>query len=309
MILALSTSLCYAGFAFLMNKKWLLILGLVLILLSAGGFFLRGLLVPAQAKLHIAETNVPAAVVVDGEQVSSVTPYEGYRKPGEVVLRLVPQVGDSPLAPWETKLSLVDGVTTVIKRDFGPTIAASSGELLSFEKIGGRTAELVVVSAPDSVQVKLDGEPRGFTPLPITNISAGEHTISASRPEYKEREIKSVKTVPGYRLTVVVFLAEDQTAQTKPQEEVVKQTVVEIQQTGTGFLRVRSQPSLAAAEVARVVPAKQYLFLEQSQDGGWFKIEYEKGESGWISAQYAKKVEVHPEPNGSGATESAKPKE
>lgn len=292
-----------------MGKKWFLILCLVLIALAALGFFLRDYLAPAQAKLEIAQTNVAAMVYINGEQTGGMTPYEEYREPGEVTLRLVPQATEGPLAPWETKVNLVEGVTTVVRRDFGPTNEDSSGELLSFEKIAGKRAELVVVSVPDSVEVKLDGESRGFTPLPVVDAPAGEHQIVVSRPGYKEKEVDSVKTVPGYRLTVVVFLAQEPKIQEDERKEEISQTQVQILETGTGFLRVRSEPTLAAEEVAKVMPRREYLYLDKNGDGSWFKIEYEKGKAGWIKAEYAKKVEVHPEPNGSGATGSAKPKQ
>ncbi|MBI2267970.1 MAG: PEGA domain-containing protein [Candidatus Blackburnbacteria bacterium] len=279
-----------------MKRKGFLIAGIVLLVLGVGGFFARSLFSPKQAKLEVLNTNVPASVYVDGQEVGSTTPYEEHRKPGEITLKLVPVTSGAPLAPWETKVSLVEGVTTVVKRDFGPTLQTSGGELLSFEKIGGKKAELVVVSVPDSAQVKLDGESRGFTPLPVVDVAPGEHEIGVSYPGYIEREIHSVKTVVGYRLTVVVFLAEDQAAQKQAEEEkeatpeaTVSQAMVEILETGTGFLRVRAEPSIGASESARVTPGKQYPYLDKD-DGGWFKIEYEKGKNGWISSRYAKKV-------------------
>lgn len=278
-----------------MKKKGFLIAGIVLLALGVGSFFLRAYLSPTQAKLEIVQTNVPATVYINGQEKSSTTPYEEHRKPGEITLKLVPVTGGVPLAPWETKVSLVAGVTTVVKRDFGPTLQTSGGELLSFEKIGGKKAELVVVSIPDSAQVKLDGEARGFTPLPVVDVSPGEHQITISYPGYLERHIPSVKTVAGYRLTAVVFLAEDQTQKQAEEEKeatpeaTVSQTMVEILETGTGFLRVRSEPSIGASESARVTPGKKYPYLDKD-DAGWFKIEYEKGKSGWVSSQYAKKV-------------------
>jgi len=61
--------------------------------------------------------------------------------------------------------------------------------------------------------------------------------------------------------------------------------------TPTGFLRVRSEPSTAGEEVAQVDPGDRFPYLETDEDTGWFKIEYEDGEEGWVSNQYAKKVE------------------
>lgn len=281
-----------------MNKKWILVTLIVLIALSGAFFLFKDRIRPTQAKLEIALTNVPAQVFIDGTEVSPSTPYEGYRKPGEVTLRLVPISPATPLAPWETRVTLAEGVTTVVRREFGKADSESQGEILSFEKIGGRKAELAVVSTPDASQVQFDGDKRGFTPVPITNATADEHTLSVSHTGYLTREIQGIKPEPGYRLTAVVYLAVDpkekarkeaEASASAQEEKKVSSTRVEILETGTGFLRVRSEPSKNGEEIARVKPGEEFPFIEENRGGDWFKIEYEKGKTGWISAEYAKK--------------------
>lgn len=62
---------------------------------------------------------------------------------------------------------------------------------------------------------------------------------------------------------------------------------VEINTTPTGWLRVRSEPNgLVDNEVARVDSGTTHPFIE-SNDAGWYKIEYETGKQGWIASQYA----------------------
>jgi hypothetical protein len=58
-----------------------------------------------------------------------------------------------------------------------------------------------------------------------------------------------------------------------------------IKETGTGWLRVRSQASSAGEEVARVDVGGKYKYF--SSLNGWLEIEYESGKTGWISGQYA----------------------
>lgn len=283
-----------------MNKKWILVWLVVLLALTGGFFAFRNRFSPAQAKLEIAQTNVPSQVFINGVQVSSSTPYEEFAKPGEITLRLVPVSPDKPRSVWETKITLTVGVTTVVRRDFGETDADSSGEILSFEKIGGKKAELAVVSVPDASEVEFDGNVRGYTPLPITNATSGqEHTLSVSHPDYTTREVTSLKPVPGYKLTAIVYLAQDPESKKQKEQEASssatpvdepKTAQVEIQETGTGFLRVRQDASKTSPEVAQVKPGQQFILIEESKDGEWYKIEYEKGKTGWISAQYAKKV-------------------
>jgi len=283
------------------SRKWLIVGVVVLIGLGATWFFLKNRISPPQAKVQIIQTNVSAAVYIDGRQVSFATPYEEYRKPAEIILRLVPSSSGKPMAVWESKITLTEGVTTVIRHDFGETNDLSAGEVLSFEKTGSKKAELAVVSVPDAAEVKFDGQSRGFTPLPIHNASSmEEHTLTVSHPGYVTREITGLKTVPGYKLTAVVYLSQDPQvqAQAQAEEASASSTVseepeiskVEILETGTGFLRVRAEASKASVEITQVTPGKQFDLIEEDKSGEWYKIEYEKGKQGWISAQYVKKV-------------------
>ncbi len=63
---------------------------------------------------------------------------------------------------------------------------------------------------------------------------------------------------------------------------------VKIKDTGIGFLRVRSGAGTGNSEVGRVDVGKEFKVLEESK--GWYKIEYELGKQGWISATYAETV-------------------
>ncbi len=62
-----------------------------------------------------------------------------------------------------------------------------------------------------------------------------------------------------------------------------------IEDTPTGFLRVRMEPSTTATEAGRVNPGEKYTILEE--DNGWYEIEYDEEKTGWVSGQYAEKVE------------------
>jgi hypothetical protein len=64
---------------------------------------------------------------------------------------------------------------------------------------------------------------------------------------------------------------------------------VSILDTPTGFLRVRSLPSVSGTEVGQVIPGENYPLLETA-DSGWYliKVQLEATSSGWISPQYAK---------------------
>jgi len=251
---------------------------------------LLGYFRPKRAGLLI-ETTPTAAVFIDAEQVGR-TSFKATRKPGEIVVKLIPQSADQAFAPFETKVTLVSGIETVIKREFGDSEETSAGEIVSFVKIGGDKASLAVVSVPNAAQIVIDGAIRGFAPYKTSSITAGEHKILVTAPGYLERAL-SIKTIEGYKLTVIVKLApseEMQPTEENPVEES-KRTEVEILPTGTGFLRVRSGPGKANEEIARVEPGKRYPFIEEDEETGWFEIEHEEGSQGWISGEYGKKIE------------------
>lgn len=59
--------------------------------------------------------------------------------------------------------------------------------------------------------------------------------------------------------------------------------IIQIQQTETNFLRVRSAPSTAAEEIGRVDSGGRYIVLEENEDG-FYKIDLGGGSSGWVAA-------------------------
>jgi len=266
----------------------LIVLGIIIIGVV---LFLLGFFRPESAGLLI-ESTPSATVFIDGQQVGR-TPYETTRKPGEIVIKLVPQALDEALVPFETKVSLTSGIKTVIKREFGDSEETSSGEILSFEKIGGDVSSLAVVSVPNAAQIAIDGTVRGFAPYKTSSITPGEHRLAVSAPGYSERAL-SIKTVEGFKLTAVIKLApngEPVLEEEKEEIEEPERLEVEILSTPTGFLRVREEPSTSAEEIGRVEPGERYPYLDEDEDTGWFKIEYEEDKEGWVSGQYVKRIE------------------
>lgn len=276
------------------RKKILLLISVIIVmLLVAGGYLLYGKLRPSVAGMLI-ESAPDSAVFINGEQVGR-TPYDGKHVPGEIVIKLAPISFDTPLPPWETKVNLTPGVKTVIRRLISQSEAESAGETISFERIGGRSTAITVISSPDAAQVTLDGQVRGFTPITIDSVNQGQHQLIISNPGYLERSL-TINSEPGHKLTAVVKLAKLSSETEQAEGEIsndipeVSQELVEILDTPTGFLRVRQEPSTVASESARVNPGEIYKLLDSDEESSWYKIEYEEGEEGWISATYAQIV-------------------
>jgi hypothetical protein len=269
--------------------------------LLATGFFLIGYFKPKDGGIRIG-TSPTANVYINGSLMGG-TPFRKTFEPGQITIRLEPQAtGSGLLLPYETKVNIIPGIETVMRREFGPTEEFSSGDVVSFEKQAEKTAGLIVISSPDNAQVSLDGVPRGFSPYKSSVVSAGSHQITVRSPNYEDRTL-SVNTLAGYRLTVFVKLAKklgeeggEQSSET-PVPEL--KTYIEILDTPTGYLRVRTSPGASGEEIAEVKPGERYLFLEEDTGTGWYKIQYQEpkaglpgGITGWVSNQYSKKIEA-----------------
>lgn len=286
-------------------RKLGLIIGILAIIgaIIATALFFLGYFSPKGAGLRI-DTNPASTVFIDGEQVGK-TPFQTTRKAGEVVVRLVPDSFDKPLSPYETKITLVGGIETVISRDFGSTDDESGGYIISFERVGGKGSSIAISSVPDAAQIAVDGQIRGFSPYKTDSLTPGDHQLTVTAPGYKDANL-SLKAVEGFKLTVrVKLMPNGESPQPSPSPEPA-QKMVEILTTPTGFLRVRGEPSTSGAELGQVEPGKTYKYVDTDTATGWFKIEYEAGKEGWVSNDYAKIVEDKLSPSPS-ATPSATP--
>jgi len=283
-------------------------------------FFLSSCTLPFLGKRKKAALQVtadPKATVFLNDEHLSQTPYfDENLKPGEYALKLVPDSSEGSLLPWQGMVKLSPGIMTVVNRTLGKTASDSSGYVLSLEPIAEKDQVIIsIISTPDNVVVTLDGEPRGFTPLSLDNISEGEHTLIISSPGFRE-EIIQAKTAKGHKLVINAQLAEEnlEKADEKEDEEATdsanleeedsledadEETVVdknneeedeteesssktmalpyvEIKTTPTGWLNVRSEASTAGGDET---------ILVKIDTGDVFKF-IEANEDGWYKIEY-----------------------
>lgn len=256
-------------------------------------FFFIGYLKPKVAGIYVT-TTPESSVYINGVQVGR-TPFRDSRKPGEIVVKLIPDSFETPLVPYETRLDLVNGVETVVRWEFGVSEDLSSGEIVAFEKISKGDVGLAVVSTPDSAQITIDGQYRDYAPYKTSALAIGEHVLKINAEGYKERSF-GVKTHSGYQVAVFAKMAKVEEAVKAVEEEVVdeeeekKVEKIEILSTPVGFLRVRKGPSTLDAEIGRVEPGDEYVLLEEDEKTGWFKIQIDDETAGWVSDQYAKRI-------------------
>ncbi len=282
-----------------MLKKIILIIGILLLL---GGLFLGVRFIlnqqKQQGKAGLQVKSEPAASVFLDNRFLVITPFEDRIEHGEYILKLIPESTATTTVSWQSKVNLNPNILTFVNRELGSSDLNSSGEIISLEKINGKDTEISLVTNPDGAQIQIDGQDKGTAPLLLRNVEPGDHEITVSSPGFVSRSVK-VKVTVGFRLIVNIQLAlsSDKTSvektsaidekENKPTEELTK-PYVEILDTPTGWLRVRTNPSTSASEAARVKPKEKYSLLEEQE--GWYKIKLQDLE-GWISATYAKKYE------------------
>lgn len=251
----------------------------------------------------LVESDPQATVFINEVEVGK-TPYEANRESGEVLLRIKPDpIEGVVLDDYETKIDLVPGIRTIVKRVFRETEESSSGVVVSFDKLGGIESLVTVVSVPDNAQVSIDGKVYGYTPLRV-KIPAGDHTLLVSSDKYLEKSLP-IRVYAGYKLTASVKLAKSDKPKEPEQLAVLGETTetpnlgrIKINKTDTGFLRVRSGANTGFPEIAQVKPDDEYDILEEGENASWYKIKVvsttNEGATneieGWVSSEFVTKI-------------------
>lgn len=211
----------------------------------------------------------------------------------EYTIRLVPQEGIFP--PFEGKITINPSLLSVVDRKFDVG-ASSEGSIITLTKLdNSKQTQLLIVSFPDKSEVLLDQSPMGQTPLLLKDITASDHEIKLVKKGYKEKVVR-IRTVLGFKLVATIYLgvspqSQESTPLASPSASPTPTPLlpqVEILQTPTGFLRVRTEANVGSKEVGRVNPSETFDLVEQTS--GWYKIRLNDGTTGWISSQYARKL-------------------
>jgi hypothetical protein len=304
-------------------KKYLLPIVVTILLLLIVGLIVKSVFFKnADAGLRV-ESIPQGEVFINGQSVGK-TPFESEKlTPGEKTIKIVPDSSFGNFTNWETKIKLTSSAMSLIKREFAETDNKTSGEIVTFEKgTDKKSTSLLVISIPDSVVVYVNGENRGFTPVSLDKLSEGQYEVTLSSPGFITR-IVNTKLFNGFKSTLNVKLsATDEgtvtttitptpvitgsitpTLSSKTPTPSIKVTPVptkgptptlpekpyiQILQTPTGWLRVRSDAAVTATEVGKVNPGETYAILDEKS--GWYQITLTSGTTGWVSGQYVKKV-------------------
>ncbi|OGG20461.1 hypothetical protein A3D03_06445 [Candidatus Gottesmanbacteria bacterium RIFCSPHIGHO2_02_FULL_40_13] len=277
-----------------MNKRALLVVVIIVAVLSFAGYKFFFSRIANVGGLKVVSN--PKSSIFLNDKLLGKTPYDDKYPAGEYIMKLIPEDTSTSAASWQKKINISPSLLTYVNRELGASELSSSGDILFLEKITDKEAQVAIFSTPDSATVILDGQEKGVSPLVLRDVVAGEHDVAVSSPGFTSRTVR-IQAVTGYKLTVeyqLSILAENNSTSSPPSTSIGESTdpakpYVVIKDTPTGFLRVRSGPSTTATETAQIKPGDKYSFL--GEDSGWYKISYDTGKDGWISAKYAEKTE------------------
>ncbi len=304
-----------------MKRKLFFLLGVIgFIILVIGVVKLIGNSSPKQGVLKVNST--PSASIFLDNTHKGRTPFEDKVEAGEYTIKIVPDSATTSLASWQGKIVVSPNLLTYVNRDLSESELSSAGEVLWLEKITSNKSEISVTTIPDGATLLIDDENKGVTPVAVSSVTPADHTISVTSPGFVPRTLK-VKTTAGYKLNALMQLAlasgtastpvasatptvagatttaptptskitgtPTKTPTPTPSAGDPVKPYATIKDTPTGFLRVRMGPTTSATEAGKVNPGEKYSILESQN--GWYQIKYDGTNTGWISGQYAEKVE------------------
>ncbi|MEK7587295.1 MAG: PEGA domain-containing protein [Patescibacteria group bacterium] len=287
-------------------------LGFLVVLLSLVGIVI-GLVkiwngrIAKQGELRVE--SVPGASVFLDNKHMGRTPFRDKVQVGQYTIKIVPESGAQQVVSWQGPITVGPTLLTYVNANLSESELASAVDVLWLEKISSKNVELSVTTNPDGATVLVDDQTRGVTPLSTTDMTPGDHVVTVTSPGFLNRTLK-IKATAGYRVIANSKLALSAgsatpvaTASPTPTGQPVTRVTptvspstpdpikpfVIIKETEIGYLRVRMEPAKTASLAGQVNPGEKY-HIEESQSG-WFKIKYDGTSVGWISGQYAEKVE------------------
>jgi hypothetical protein len=263
-------------------KKFLLPI-IILLLVALIAAFSHYSVFAGQGVLQIETT--PSVTVIINDENMGQTPFKKEFRAQKLDIKLV-DTQDEEKVLWQGRVALNSSTISLINYTFVGDDQENYGEILTFSKIAAKdSGALLIASYPDKAVVNLDSEVKGYTPLLLEGITAGQHILELSLAGYNNTII-GINIAPGYQLNVETKLALNPQDTAEKEEDITnnQEKTVTILSTPTGWLRVRSGPGTEFEEIARVLPEEIYPLLDQEDN--WLQIAVDKETPGWISATY-----------------------
>lgn len=284
-----------------MKKK----IGILALLCVGFGIFLlvRYFILESQniyGKVKIVSS--PAASIFINNVATSKVPYEDKLKAGEYLLKLIPEENATDTASWQRKIKVYKNTLTYVNAELGSTDISTAADVLTVTKMDrmgkNDTGELAIETEPSGAIIYVDNDEKGVSSMTVADIPKGDHELSVFMPGFFRRTQK-INVTSGYRINAFIKLAADKTQPSTFQLDDAKiatpeavqtssgKQMILIKDTPTGWLRVREDSTINASESGRVNPGQKFELLDEKN--GWYKIEFEKNKTGWVSSEYCTK--------------------
>ena len=271
-----------------------------------------------QGGMQVITNDISSSVFITDTYLEKTPLIERNLQPGTYTLKIQPD--DPSYVPYETTVTLREGVLTVVSWKPAPKPELSGGVIYELEPLRSKTTEVSFISIPDGAIIQVAGRDKEFSPFVFTNVTPGHTEFEITLPSY-ETQKHTIDVIEGYRMHITVKLAklrsanEELTDEGLPDQEAVPTATAaatpspttqlpadtpsslsaQVRITATGFfqdgkevLRVRTAPGsgteLGFVEVGSLLP-----YFQESQSG-WFKVWFE-GQAAWVASQYAQLVE------------------
>lgn len=291
-----------------MSKK-LLTIFLFLIFISVT-IFVGWKLLPQAVNfsgLQVIANGSEADIYLGSEKIGR-TPYENEKlHPGDYILKLIPV--NKKFKSWSHQVTLTTGAMTTVERFFSEDAKRQGGLIVFLSQVDDKMSRVDVVTNPDSATLYFNKENKGKTPALISDVPAGNQEVILKKDGYED-QIYKIDTVSGFKVSLIYdLLAEKSSPQktkndkpktlgatdsakiaspTQPKSASGAKTMIQIEETGTGWLRVRESPTTSASESAKVDVGQKFEAIDEQN--GWIKIEYVSGSFGWVSSEFVKKL-------------------
>lgn len=245
-----------------------------------------------------------ATVFIDQIQVGT-TPHRQTLKVGEYTVKLIPDKEATQSASWQGKVSVYKNAVTYVGRALGSSEISTAGEISTVQKMDVKPSrdglgEIAINTDPAGALAYLDLDEKGVAPLLLSDVPKGTHEVMVYLPGFLRRTFK-LNVEAGYRTSTIVKLAIDKSGSPTASPSALmkkdvspspaslpKKTKVRIKDTPTGWLRVRSEPSVQASESAKVNPGETYDLIEEQPN--WYKILFNDEQEGWVASEFVEKI-------------------
>lgn len=267
--------------------------------------------------LQVITNDIPSSVFLNDTYLEKTPLIERNLQPGTYTLKIQPD--DPSYVPYETSVTLREGVLTVVSWKPASKPELSGGVIYELEPLHSKATEVSFISIPDGAIVQVAGRDKEFAPYVFTDVQPGHTEFEATLPSY-ETQKHTIDVIAGYRMHITVKLAKLRSANEELTDEGLPETTpsatgsaavatssatiapaapssasgkvtitaTNFFQNGKEVLRVRSQPG-SGAELGFAAVGSQLPYFGETQ-AGWYKVWFE-GQTAWVASQYAQVVE------------------